>query len=275
MTVVANRDLDQLHHDFWRDGVAVVRDVLSPAHLALLAQGIDRNRNDLSPLAHLYSSDTDADGYWGDYCNWDRFDEYRTVIFESALAEIVGAVLGSTSINLFHEHVLVKEPATAEVTPWHHDLPYYCLQGRLLASTWVSLDPVPQAVCPRFLAGSHTGQLYAPRKFSDGADYYSDEGGYQQFTEPDEAEQSRIRSWTLEPGDMIMFHMRSLHNAPATESSHGRRRAFSVRWLGDDAAYDTRPGDTSPPYPELHASLTPGDPLPEDQFPRVWTAPSA
>jgi ectoine hydroxylase-related dioxygenase (phytanoyl-CoA dioxygenase family) len=32
-------------------------------------------------------------------------------------------------INLFHEHVLVKEPGTLEPTPWHHDLPYWTLEG--------------------------------------------------------------------------------------------------------------------------------------------------
>lgn len=262
-----------ISEQFWDDGVVVLRGVLDQQWLDLLAIGIDKNRADLSDLAHLYSSDDEADGYWGDYCNWDRFDEYRRFLFESPAASHAAGVLGSETIRLFHEHVLVKEPATTEVTPWHHDLPYYCLQGRQLASTWIPLDPVPESVCPQFLAGSHLGPVYAPRKFADGEAYYQDADGFELFPGIETAgTEDKVRRWALEPGDCIVFHMRTLHNAPATPDHTDRRRAFSARWLGDDALFDTRPGDTSPPYPELHAALSPGDELPADVFPLLWSA---
>lgn len=264
---------DEEREAFARDGVTVLRAAIEPEWLEVLAQGIQANQDDLSELAHHYSGSDRTGGYWGDYCNWNRFDEYRQFLFDSPAAAHAGQVVGAATIRLFHEHVLVKEPATAEVTPWHHDLPYYCLAGDLLASTWIPLDPVPQSVCPRFASGSHRGTVYAPRKFADGAAYYPEtDGEYPALAGESELGDAAILSWELEPGDCIVFHMRTLHNAPATVGHTGRRRAFSARWLGEDAVFDTRPGVTSPPYPDLHASLAPGDPLPADRFPLLWAA---
>ncbi len=262
--------IDDQTATFARDGVVVLRDVLGASWIDLLARGIDRNRQSMSELAHEYTADDDAGSYWGDYCNWDRFDEYRSFLFESPAARLASTILQSDTLRLFHEHVLVKEPGTAEITPWHHDLPYYCLTGTQLASTWIPLDPVPKSACPHFLAGSHHGPMYSPRKFADGSAYYADDR-FAEFPDIDTLVADHpVLAWDLEPGDCIVFHMRTLHNAPATTGLTQRRRAFSARWLGDDVRYDSRPGDTSPPYPEVHAALSPGDDLPNEQFPVVY-----
>ena len=50
-----------------------------------------------------------------------------------------------------------------------------------------------------------------------------------------------------------------------------QRRAFSLRYVGDDARYTERPGPTSPPFPGH--GMRPGERLREDWFPTVWPAP--
>ncbi|PKP79281.1 MAG: phytanoyl-CoA dioxygenase, partial [Alphaproteobacteria bacterium HGW-Alphaproteobacteria-2] len=50
--------------------------------------------------------------------------------------------------------------------------------------------------------------------------------------------------------------------------SAARRRAFSLRLVGDDAVYVERPGRTSPPYPGH--GMTPGQRLREDWFPTLF-----
>ena len=37
--------------------------------------------------------------------------------------------MGSETARLFHDHLLVKEPRTAQPTPWHQDQPYYNVSG--------------------------------------------------------------------------------------------------------------------------------------------------
>ena len=40
--------------------------------------------------------------------------------------------LPGEQVRFFHEHALVKEPGTSEITPWHHDEPYYCREIKQL-----------------------------------------------------------------------------------------------------------------------------------------------
>lgn len=49
-----------------------------------------------------------------------------------------------------------------------------------------------------------------------------------------------------------------------------RRRAFSVRVLGDHAVHAPRPWRTSPDFPGLAAELPAGAPLDHPLFPIVW-----
>tara|TARA_B000000477_G_scaffold115878_1_gene113253 strand:+ start:45 stop:413 length:369 start_codon:yes stop_codon:yes gene_type:complete len=119
----------------------------------------------------------------------------------------------------------------------------------------------------KFFAGSHLGPLYAPKRFQDHESY--DYRGFSDLPEISElASKHEIRSWEMNPGDVIVFHMRTLHAAGGTAN---RRRAFAARWLGDDAVYATRPGPTSPPFPGLEHELTPGEPMNHELFPEIET----
>ena len=65
--------------------------------------------------------------------------------------------------------------------------------------------------------------------------------------DPD-AEGMRVVEFEMEPGDAVAFNYKTLHGARGNTSGV-RRRAFSLRLVGDDARYVTRPGPTSPPFP--------------------------
>ena len=162
----------------------------------------------------------------------------------------------------------MKEPGTLEKTPWHHDQPYYCVDGEQVCSLWIPLDEVARENCPEFIAGSHRwGQWYLPRKFS-GIDYDHSADHLAKVPDIDNhRDDYDIRSWDLQPGDAIAFHFLTLHGAPANASLINRRRAFAARWLGDDATYAERPGEVSPPFPGLENKLTVGNPLDSEEFP--------
>ena len=178
-------------------------------------------------------------GFYDDYCNWQRIEEYEDFVRNSPAGEIVAKLMRSGTAQIYHEHVLVKEPGTGEVTPWHHDLPYYGVDGDKLCSIWLPLDPVPASACPEFVAGSHaTGRMYYPRLFLSHKDYAEGIEGFETLPDVEaERETLSILNWDLEPGDCIVFHMRTLHGAPATSELKTRRRGFSTRWLGDDAYF--------------------------------------
>lgn len=65
----------------------------------------------------------------------------------------------------------------------------------------------------------------------------------------------------------ILFHFRTVHGARGNLQNR-RRRAFSMRWVGDDGHYTERPGRTSPPY--SGHGMVEGQRLREDWFPVLW-----
>ncbi len=258
---------------FHRDGAVCLPGAVAPDWVSRLAAGVERNLKHPGPMAQHY---TDAEGhgsYFGDYCNWRAIPEFAAFVFESPMARHAARLVSAQRVQFFHEHVLAKEPGTREVTPWHHDQPYYVVDGDQVISFWVALDPVERPVCPRFIAGSHRwGRLFYPRRFKDGADYDYAGDGFETMPDIDSAPEDYLPlSWALEPGDAIAFHFKTVHDAPAN-SGTTRRRAIAFRWLGDDARYAERPGTPSPPYPDMGIDQQPGERLREDWFPTIWSA---
>lgn len=265
---------EQQIEQFSRAGAVVIRDAFASTWLRDLARGMERNFAAPSSYATRYSAADAPGGFYDDYCNWRDITEYRAFIEGSPAAEIAGRLLRASEVRIYHEHVLIKEPGTQEVTPWHHDLTYYGVDGDQVCSIWLPLDPVPRSACPEFVAGSHRwGKRFVPRMFIDHDAYGSVPQGYEPVPDIDaERDRHNLLAWDLSPGDCIVFHMLTLHGAPNTANLTTRRRGFSVRWLGDDAVFATRPWQTSPPFPEVQ--LRPGDAMEHTSFPVVWRADS-
>ena len=274
-------DVDPVEQ-FRRDGATVVRDVLDAEWIALLTDGVEQNRRSPSAWSHWYTDADDAVGFWSDYVTWREVEPYRRAAFESPLPGLARSLMGSETVRFFHEHVLVKEPGATERTPWHHDQPYYCLDGDQNVSLWVALDPVPASSGMRFLAGSHRwDRWFVPRRFVDHESYadpdgirHPDDRRYEEVPDVDalvaaSPEDHRVIGFDVEPGDVVAFHYRTLHDAPGNALRH-RRRAVSFRWVGDDATYAERPWEVSPPY-EADGLVVGGGLGDDARFPLVET----
>lgn len=255
---------------FWRDGAIRLRGVFDRKWIDRLREGVEQNFADPGPDACHYTLQDDPGAFYDDYCNWTRIDAYADFIRRSPAAEIVARILRSSQVRIYHEHVLVKEPGTRERTPWHHDLPYYGVEGKQLCSIWLPLDRVPLDACPEFVAASHaTGERFVPRLFEDRRPYGATGDGYADIPDYDsQRERFELLSWELDIGDCIVFHMATVHGAPGTAALTHRRRAFSTRWLGDDARFASRPWPTSPPFHDV--LLQPGDTMDHELFPVIW-----
>jgi ectoine hydroxylase-related dioxygenase (phytanoyl-CoA dioxygenase family) len=253
---------------FGSDGAVLLRGVF-PDWVDPLRRGIERNLREPGPYQRIYTPSGGAGRFVGDYCNWSRIPEYRDFVFKSPAAEIARQLMSSRTARFFHEHILIKEPGTREPTPWHHDQPYYCVDGVQNVSLWTPLDPIPREICVEWVAGSHRwGRWFRPRKFT-GVAYDRETDQLEDIPDIDAHRADyRLLSWDLEPGDAIAFHFLTVHGAPGNLSVN-RRRAFASRWLGDDAVYAVRHGETSPPFPGLEQRLKPGDPLAAEEFPLV------
>ena len=158
-------DLTQLATDFARDGAVCVRGLVGPALLQRVTEGVEANLARPRDLAQTASAGDDPGRFVEDFCNWQRFPAYLELA--RATATTAQALMGSQSVRLYHDHLLVKEAGTRQPTPWHQDQPYYNVSGRQNVSFWIPVDPVPLDSTLRFVAGSHAGTWYMPRTFRD------------------------------------------------------------------------------------------------------------
>jgi ectoine hydroxylase-related dioxygenase (phytanoyl-CoA dioxygenase family) len=262
---VADQDVDA----FRRDGAVVLRGILGGDEVATLERGVERNLADLGPLGMNATKPGAPGAFVEDFRNWQRIPEYEEVIRTSALGAAAARLMGSREVRLFHDHLLVKEAGTLDRSPWHQDQPYYGIDGAQTVSFWIPLDPVARPSTLEFVAGSHArGRWYMPRSFVKGTAMVFDEGALEEV--PDvEADRDAfdVKGWAMQPGDAVAFNMLTLH---AATGSPARRRAFSIRFTGDDVVWAPRPHRTSPPFDELDGVLAAGAPLDHPLFPVVW-----
>ena len=249
---------------YQRDGAVLVKDLFAD-WIDEIAQGIEQNMAEPGPYAAENLQDGERGRFFDDYCNWTRIPAFEQVIRNSEAASVAAQLMGSTEAQFFHDHVLVKEPGTTKATPWHQDGPYYFVEGAQTVSFWTTVEPVTEATL-RCVAGSHRWpKPVLPTRWLKEDKFYPNEEDYIPVPDPD-AEAMKVLEWHLEPGDAVAFNFKTLHGARGNTSTQ-RRRAFSLRFVGDDARYVERPGRTSPPFPGHDMSA--GQRLREDWFPII------
>ncbi|WP_390347415.1 phytanoyl-CoA dioxygenase family protein [Variovorax boronicumulans] len=264
---VRERVDDALVAQFQRDGAVCIRQLLTADELALLQGGIEANLAAPSPRAKVASRPDDPGRFFEDFCNWQEIDAFGRFIRQAPLAQLAQRLMGSDTVRLYHDHLLVKEPGTRQRTPWHQDQPYYNIEGMLNVSMWIPVDPVSRAATLEFVAGSHKGPWLMPRTFMDNHAKWFPEGSLDDLPDIEGArERFPIVGWDIEPGDFVCFHMLTLHAAAGVEGPN-RRRVFSVRFLGDDIRHAPRSWKTSPDFPGLAERLPAGAPMDDPLFP--------
>jgi len=260
--------ITQQHIDtFHNEGVVLIRGLFSD-HVDTIREGIEHNLAEPGKYAAENLQIGDSGRFFDDYCNWSRIAPFEQVIRNSPAAAVAADLMNTRRVQLFHEHVLVKEPGTSKPTPWHQDSPYYFVEGTQNVSFWAPMDAVTDASL-RCVAGSHRWEKpVLPTRWLANDDFYPDNDDYLPVPDPD-SENMTVREWGMQPGDAVAFAFKTLHGARGN-TSNARRRAFSLRLLGDDAHYVERPGPTSPPFPGH--GMRAGERLREDWFPVVHPA---
>lgn len=253
--------------EFHRNGATVVRGLFSAEEIACIERGIERVLADPGPMFKVASQPDDPGRFVEDFCRWQEIAEIEQIARDSDAADVAQQLMQGSSVRLFHDHVLVKEPGTKQETPWHQDQPYYNVDGFLNVSMWAPVDPVAEESTLEFLAGSHLMGWLMPRTFMDNQAKWFPEGTLSEIPAIETNRDSfDILGWHLEPGDAVFFHMLTIHHAYGVPGSN-RRRAFSLRFLGDDMVHAPRTWVTSPNFDGLNLEIPAGAPMEHDLFP--------
>lgn len=145
-----------------------------------------------------------------------------------------------------HNCIMTKQPRYSSETGWHQDIRYWSYQRPELMNTWIALGTErPENGCLQVIPGSHMLILDRTRLDQD-LFFRSDLPENQSLIEMKEFV-------SLNPGDVLFFHCRTLHAASRNTTSETKYSAvFTFR------ADDNPPlaGTRSAALPEL--VLTPG-----------------
>ena len=255
-----------------RDGVACLRRMFDVAWIDRLRGAIQRDIESPGPMAINFAGDGSDGTFFGDMFMWTRDADFRAAVFDSPAPAIAARMMRTGTANFFYDQLFVKEPGTAHPTPWHQDQPYWAVSGWRIATVWVALDHVDRSNgAVEFIAGSHSwGTRFRPTAFIKGGENDARFRDSPLPAIPDiEGERAKydIRWWEMEAGDCLVFHAMIVHGAPGNLTPGARRRGLALRYAGDDARYDPRPGTFKMlREPDLAA----GSPMTCDLFPRAW-----
>ena len=249
---------------YQKQGALIIKNVFKP-WINILREGFEKVLKEPGP--HARENVKNEEGrFFEDYCNWQRISEFKKFAEESPAAQIVGEATRSKSIQLFHEHIFVKDPGTNKETPWHQDMPYYCVNGNDTGSFWIPLDPITKENSLQILLGSHKlPKLVRPTKWSNNKPWYKNDENFMDM--PSINTDENILKSEMNLGDAILFNFKVLHSSPGNLENIPRR-AFSMRFIGDDVTYVDRGGETSPPFKGIDLKI--GAKMREDWFPVVW-----
>ena len=267
--VVSKEDLDAVA----ADGVAPLRGAISEEWLGRLRDAVERDIENPGPWYHGYVPENGVGRFHGNVRLWETDGDLGEFCTAGPLPAIAAQFFQSAKVNLFYDQLFVKEPGTENRTRWHNDLPYWPTRGRQIMSFWIALDEVTvDSGALEFVRGSHAWDIwYQPETFGiqKGHDEYERNPDYVDIPDIEAARSDyEIVTWDLEPGDVYAFHAMTVHGSGGNHRNDLRRRGYTVRYTGDDAVYDPRPGTNMNLRSETHDD---GDPLDSDRFPVVWT----
>ena len=273
-SVVSDDEVEQ----FWDDGVLCLRGLFTD-WVAPMRRAVDEILGTPGPLSIDLGTGAGEqqhvrDRFYIELGLWERHAWFRSLATESPAVEIADRLLRSKAVHLFFDQLFVKEPGSDQQrTPWHQDQPYWPIRGNDVISVWVTADRVtPQTGALRYVRGSHRwDDWYRPYTFGSVTQPVR---GIEGSEIPDidaEPERYEFLTWDLEPGDCLVHHGRAIHGGPGNASPDQRRRAYSIRYVGDDVRWDPRPGvlDNITVMTTKPITLQAGDVIGGESFPRV------
>lgn len=250
-----------------RDGVVCLRQVIGSHWREKVAGSIEAALAMPGPYDHGY--DGGGGRFFAESRRWQMDPDMAAYIFSSPLPALASALLRCPALNLLYDQIFAKEPGTPVRTPWHNDITAWPLTGTQIVSFWLPLDAADaENGRLEFVQGSHLArQLYQARAFSGSKLLYETDESLPPMPDIEaDRDAHTILSWDVEPGDLLAFTGHTLHGAGGNMTSTRRRRAYTIRYAGDDVRYAPRPAT----MPVLdNTELGDGDPLESTLFPSV------
>lgn len=260
---------ESLREVFGRDGVVLLAGLFKGDCINRLISALEFARDNPSPMAR---ETKDSDGntiFFTDFFTYKKNSIIRSILQDRDFTDLIAEISAANELRLFHDHILIKTGDAPE-TPWHQDRPYYLVDGPISFSVWMTPDYVPVSESLAFIRGSHAlNREFAPVSFDDGGVIGSN-ASFEQLTSIEFESMSRagVLTFSLQPGDGLMFDNRIIHKA-MRGNVQANRRALSIRFVGEGAFLTEKVVNPTPPFHRMGLRVVEGKPVPDVWFPRV------
>lgn len=217
-----------------------------------------------TPMAEIFSKP--EDGFHMEAGLFAYDEDIKTVVLHSPMAGIAQSLMGSKNIHFFYDQMFCKQPGNQIPTPWHHDLTFWPVAGHQICSMWVPLDYVTRESSGlELVRGSHLWN-HDYKAISPMYNEQLVDPGHEDVPDiENNRDQYDLLGWEMEPGDVLIFHPKTLHGSSGNYHLSRQRRAIAFRWLGDDVTYAPTPYT----MPFRAKNLSPGDRIAEPGFTHI------
>lgn len=174
---------------------------------------------------------------------YDRREEFRDWMTDEEIRPMLKQVLHDTPVLTLahHNSIMTKMPSSSTESRWHQDRRYWHFEDDNLVSVWLALgeERMENGVL-EFIPGSHKLE-YRPEQFDAETSFMTG------LPENDALIAKKVH-YDLHPGDVVLFHCRTLHHA-----YNNKTDAPKISFVYTVKGQSTKPipGTRSTEYPEV------------------------
>ena len=243
-----------------------------------LKKGIEKDIKNPSPRFKSHTLKSNIPAYLEDYWTWNLVPEFKDFVFNSPYAEIASELISAKKINLVMDNWFLREAGSKSTTPFHHDISYFDMEGTMCV-LWLPLQATGKDESVVWIKGSHLwNKLFLRVLFKEGHKVEGKESiinGKKYELPPDilgNKEKYEFLKWDCEPGDCVIFDMRTLHGTLSSLIPQKTLSRYTLRVAKEDAKISYVGDWTSYNYRKAmqEAGYKDGDKLGGKMFPTLF-----
>ena len=226
---------------FNKDGAIFLKNKFDIKWIEKLKKGIEYDIKNPSPRFKSHTIKSNVPAYLEDYWTWDIVPEFKEFVFKSPYAEIASELMSPKKINLVMDNWFLREAGSKSSTPFHHDISYFDIEGTMCV-LWLPLQETGKDEGVAWVKGSHLWEkLFLRVLFKDGHKIEGNEciiNGKKYELPPDiinNKEKYEFLKWDCEPGDCVVFDMRTLHGVLSPSIPKKTLSRYTLRVAKEDA----------------------------------------
>ena len=263
---------------FNKDGAVFLKNKFDIKWIEKLKKGIEKDIKNPSPRFKSHTTKSNVPAYLEDYWTWDLVPEFKEFVYKSPYAKIASELMSAKKINLVMDNWFLREAGSKSSTPFHHDISYFDIEGTMCV-LWLPLQSTGKDEGVAWVKGSHLwGKLFLRVLFKDGHNVEGKEciiNGKKYELPPDiigNKEKYEFLKWDCEPGDCVIFDMRTLHGVLSPSIPKKTLSRYTLRVAKEDAKISYVGDWTSYNYRKSmqEAGYKDGDPLGGKMFPVLY-----